>query len=117
MRGRWMVVTGGAAAGIFAVASNPANHMTGQPITPSTPPTSRGTVVSYVVRQIASGPSREVSKMIAHADADPDIGNKQVLVDTFRNLVRYALLKTHRDVVKLGVTPSSFSVDLGAYPE
>jgi hypothetical protein len=34
-----------------------------------------------------------------------------VLVDTFRNLVRYALLKTNRDVEKLGVTPGNFSVD------
>jgi len=49
--------------------------------------------------------------MNAKTDADPDIGNKQVLVDTFRDLVRYALLKTHRDVVKLGVTPGSFSVE------
>jgi hypothetical protein len=42
--------------------------------------------------------------------ADPAVSNKQVLVDTFRNLVRYALLKTNRDVAKLGVTPSNFSV-------
>jgi hypothetical protein len=45
------------------------------------------------------------------SDADLDVGNKQVLVDTFRNLVRYALLKTNRDVAKLGVTPSNFSVE------
>lgn len=44
------------------------------------------------------------------SDAETDAGNKQVLVDTFRNLVRYALLKTKRDAVKLGVTPDSFSV-------
>ena len=31
------------------------------------------------------------------SDGDLDVGNKQVLVDTFRNLVRYALLKTNRD--------------------
>jgi hypothetical protein len=43
--------------------------------------------------------------------ADWDAGNKQVLVDTFRNLVRYALLKTYRDVAKLGVTPANFSVE------
>ena len=43
--------------------------------------------------------------------ADLVLNNKQVLVDTFRNLVRYALLKTNRDVVKLGVTPSNFSVE------
>ncbi len=49
--------------------------------------------------------------MSATADADRDLGNKQVLVDSFRNLVRYALLKAHRDVEKLGVTPSSFSVE------
>ena len=44
-------------------------------------------------------------------NADLDVGNKQVLADTLRNLVRYALLKTRRDVVILGVTPSSFSVE------
>jgi hypothetical protein len=43
--------------------------------------------------------------------ADPEVGDKQVLVDTFRNLVRYAMLKTYRDVVKFGVTASSFSVE------
>jgi hypothetical protein len=43
--------------------------------------------------------------------ADPVVSNKQVLVDTFRNLVRYALLKTDRDVEKLGVTPGNFSVE------
>jgi hypothetical protein len=42
--------------------------------------------------------------------ADPGTGNKQVLIDTFRNLVRYALFKTNRDVVKLGVTQDNFSV-------
>ena len=41
----------------------------------------------------------------------PVVSNKQVLVDTFRNLVRYALLKTNRDVEKLGVTPGNFSMD------
>ena len=45
------------------------------------------------------------------SDDDLDAGNKQVLVDTFRNLVRYALLKTNRDVAKLGVTPSNFSME------
>ena len=45
------------------------------------------------------------------SDADPDVGNRQVLADTFRNLVRYALLKTNRDVTKLGVTVSNFSVE------
>jgi len=45
----------------------------------------------------------------AQSDADLDVGNKQVLVDTFRNLVRYVLLKTNRDVAKLGVTASNFS--------
>lgn len=45
------------------------------------------------------------------SDGDLDVGNKQVLVDTFRNLVRYALLKTNRDVAKLGVAPSNFSVE------
>jgi len=43
--------------------------------------------------------------------ADPVVNNKQVLVDTFRDLVRYAMLKTHRDVTKFGVTPNSFSVE------
>lgn len=45
------------------------------------------------------------------SDACPEVGNKQVLVDTFRNLVRYALLKTNRDVERLRVTPGSFSVE------
>ena len=45
------------------------------------------------------------------SDVDLDVGNKQVLVDTFRNLVRYVLLKTNRDVAKLGVTVSNFSVE------
>jgi hypothetical protein len=40
-----------------------------------------------------------------------DAGNKQVLVDTFRNLVRYALLKTNREVGKFGVTQEIFSVE------
>ncbi len=44
-------------------------------------------------------------------DADPDVGNKQVLADTFRDLVRYAMLKTYRDAVKFGVTPGNFSVE------
>jgi hypothetical protein len=44
------------------------------------------------------------------SDADSD-SNKQVLVDTFRDLVRYALLKADRDVAKLGVTASNFSVE------
>lgn len=54
---------------------------------------------------------------ISHAEGkgtqptDPVVSNKQVLIDTFRNLVRYALLKTNRDVEKLGVTPSNFSVE------
>ena len=43
--------------------------------------------------------------------ADPNVNDKQVLADTFRNLVRYALLKTNRDVEKLGVTPGNFSVE------
>src|SRR5512139_2460336 len=45
------------------------------------------------------------------SDADLDVDNKQVLADTFRNLVRYVLLKTKRDVEKLGVTASNFSVE------
>jgi hypothetical protein len=44
-------------------------------------------------------------------DADLVVSNKQVLVDTFRNLVRYAMLKTNRDVTKFGVTPGNFSVE------
>jgi hypothetical protein len=40
-----------------------------------------------------------------------DAGNKQMLLDTFRNLVRYVLLKTNRDVGKFGVTQEDFSVD------
>ena len=42
---------------------------------------------------------------------DVEARNKQVLVDTFHNLVRYAFLKTYRDLVRLGVTQGSFSVD------
>lgn len=45
------------------------------------------------------------------AATDPVISNKQVLADTYRNLVRYAMLKTHRDVIKFGVTPDNFSVE------
>ncbi len=45
------------------------------------------------------------------SDADLDVKNKQVLADTFRDLVRYAMLKTYRDVVKFGVTPGNFSVE------
>jgi len=45
------------------------------------------------------------------SDAALNVDNKHVLVDTFRNLVRYALLKTNRDVSKLGVTLSNFSVE------
>ncbi len=44
------------------------------------------------------------------ADIDLEGVNKQVLADTFRNLVRYALRKTRRDVEKFGVTPGSFSI-------
>ncbi len=42
---------------------------------------------------------------------DSDAGNKQVLADTFRDLVRYAMLKTYRDMTKFGVTPDNFSVE------
>ncbi len=45
------------------------------------------------------------------SDADVDTGNKQVLDDTFRDLVRYAMLKTYRDMTKFGVTPVNFSVE------
>ena len=41
---------------------------------------------------------------------DLDTGNKQVLAGTFRNLVRYAVRKTGRDVDLLGVTGSNFTV-------
>ncbi len=44
-------------------------------------------------------------------DPITDASNKQVLADVFRNLVRYALLKTKRDVTKFGVTPDNFSVE------
>ncbi len=44
-------------------------------------------------------------------DTDADANNKQVLADTFRDLVRYAMLKTHRDVTKFGVSPGNFSVE------
>jgi hypothetical protein len=45
------------------------------------------------------------------SDADLVASNKQVLVDSFRDLVRYAMLKTNRDLTKFGVTPSNFSVE------
>ncbi len=45
------------------------------------------------------------------SDAEPEVGNKQVLVDSFRDLVRYVMLKTHRDVTKFGVTEGNFSVE------
>ena len=45
------------------------------------------------------------------SEADLVLSNKQVLVGTFRSLVRYALLKTNRDVEKLGVTSANFSVE------
>ena len=44
-----------------------------------------------------------------HADASREHSNKQVLADTFRHLVRYALLKTNRDPAGLGVTPACFT--------
>jgi len=46
------------------------------------------------------------------SDAYPDSNNKQTLADTFRDLVRYAMLKIHRDVVKFGVTPDKFTVEV-----
>ncbi len=52
-----------------------------------------------------------LGKMTAFADSTWTSNNKQVLVDTFQNLVRYALLKTHRDPAKLGVTAINFSTD------
>lgn len=107
MRWWWVIAAQDTAFGIYAVALNPATHMVGQ----NTPSSSGGTVAACFVRQVPSKPSREVSRMNTNADAGLDLGNKQVLADTFRNLVRYALLTTNRDVVKLGVTPSSFSVE------
>jgi hypothetical protein len=68
-------------------------------------------IASYSMRQIASHLSSWVSWMKTVADADMELGNKQVLARTFGNLVRYALRKTHRDAAKLGVTPGSFSVE------
>ncbi len=44
------------------------------------------------------------------SDADLDVNNKQVLADAFRDLVRYAMLKTNRDGTKFGVTEDNFSV-------
>ncbi len=49
--------------------------------------------------------------MNTNADADLETGNKQVLADAFRNLVRYALRKTRRDVAQFGATPGNFSVE------
>jgi hypothetical protein len=43
--------------------------------------------------------------------ADLVLSDKQVLVDTFRHLVRHVLPRTNRDVEKLGVTPGNFSVE------
>jgi hypothetical protein len=50
-------------------------------------------------------------RLTTMTNTDVDARNEQVLADTFRNLVRYALLKTNCDLVRLGVTPGSFSVD------
>jgi len=60
---------------------------------------------------LGTGISDAEGKGTTQSDADLDVGNRQVLVDTFRNLVRYVLLKTNRDVAKLGVTLSNFSVE------
>ena len=57
------------------------------------------------------GKLEDLGKLSTASDADPEVGNKQVLAHTFRNLVRYALRKTRRDVEKFGVTPSSFSIE------
>jgi len=111
MRRWWVIVAQSAAVGICAAASHPATCMVGQAIAPHTRSGSGGSVVPYFLRQVPSKPSKEASKMSTSAESDPDVGSKQALADTFRNLVRYALLKTRRDVVKLGVTPSSFSVE------
>ncbi len=45
------------------------------------------------------------------SDADLVASNKQVLVNSFRDLVRYAMLKTYRDLAKFGVTPGNFTVE------
>lgn len=42
---------------------------------------------------------------------DTEANNKQVLADSFRDLVRYAMLKTNRDMTKFGVTEGNFSVE------
>jgi hypothetical protein len=68
-------------------------------------------IASFSMRPVSSYPNREVSRMKSNANADLDVGNKQVLVETFCNLVHYALRKTNRDALKLGVTPGSFSVE------
>ncbi len=52
----------------------------------------------------------EQSDDVIRSAARPDAGSKQVLVDTFRNLVRYALRKTGRDETKLGATAGNFSI-------
>ncbi len=52
-----------------------------------------------------------VRMMSTEAAADRELRNKQVLAGSFRDLVRYALLKTNRDAVRFGVTPECFSVE------
>jgi hypothetical protein len=64
----------------------------------------------FIVLGACSMSISDTQAKVTKSDADLDAGNKQVLVDTCCNLVRYALLKTNRDVVKLGVTPDNFSV-------
>jgi hypothetical protein len=44
------------------------------------------------------------------SDADLDVGSKQALASSFRDLARYALRKTKRDERMLGVRPEYFTV-------
>ena len=65
----------------------------------------------FIVLMLAAVAVLSYLLLTTMANADVDARNKQVLVDTFRDLVRYALLKTNRDFVKLGVTPGGFTAD------
>jgi hypothetical protein len=53
-------------------------------------------------------PPKEANPM-SPPPAGPEATSQQALVDAFRTTVRYALLKTRRDVATYGVSPSRFT--------
>jgi hypothetical protein len=56
-------------------------------------------------------PDREPSAMSSQPRVGSEASSKQALLDAFRNTVRYALLKTRRDVAAHGVVPARFTVE------